>query len=502
MLFAELRFSHAEATEVLHRLAPSLSEEQMHATAERADGLAVGLQLAALNVRAARVHEDGFAPASAADRLVHGYMIHEVLAAEAPELINLLLDISVVDRVNPSLAATLTGRSDADAMLRRAEERGLFVSTIDPIGWFELYSVARAALLAELERRTPHRPAEQHLRAAGRRFEDADEVVLALGQYVLAGRPREALRLRDQASRALRRRARGHDGPGARRDPGRSRVFGPRSDARARALLPVDQPPTLPRRGRPGRVLGRAIGPLLEPLVRARLAIVQSMAVAVDGRTRECGDYAAQGPRAVRRRLVEGPLRSVRLEHDCARDRVVRAVGRQRRRRTRGAVVARPAAGTPHRGSRQRAHWAPLWRAAPSTLPSGSPACATSPVSSTRRSCVRRSASPRRWRTASSATVRGAWPSSPRSPTRPPPTMLFCKVLALVELAQAFLDDGSTESAMHAFGRAQGIVDMESFGPLGRSSVAALDTRLALAEGRLEDAHRAAARVEDPFWKP
>ena len=43
--------------------APSLSEEQVRATVERADGLAVGLQMAALNVRAARVHEDGFAPA-------------------------------------------------------------------------------------------------------------------------------------------------------------------------------------------------------------------------------------------------------------------------------------------------------------------------------------------------------------------------------------------------------------------------------------------------------
>jgi len=54
---------------------------------------------------------------------------------------------------------------------------------------------------------------------------------------------------------------------------------------------------------------------------------------------------------------------------------------------------------------------------------------------------------------------------------------------------------------VQVFGRARGIVETESFGPLGRSSVAALDTRLALAEGRLDDAHHAAVRVEDPFWK-
>ena len=115
-------------------------------------------------------------------------MIHEVLEAEAPELIELLLDVSVVDRVNTSLAAALTGRSDADAMLRRAEGRGLFVSMIDPIGWFELHSVARAALLAELERRTPHLSGCAAAPARRRWFEEADEVVLALGQYLLAGR--------------------------------------------------------------------------------------------------------------------------------------------------------------------------------------------------------------------------------------------------------------------------------------------------------------------------
>ena len=100
------------------------------------------------------------------DRLVDSYLWHEVLRAERAELVDLLVSTAVVDRMNYGLAEALTGRSDAGDLLLEAEERGLFVTGFDSGGWFEVHSLVREVLLAELERRSPERLREQHARAA------------------------------------------------------------------------------------------------------------------------------------------------------------------------------------------------------------------------------------------------------------------------------------------------------------------------------------------------
>jgi LuxR family maltose regulon positive regulatory protein len=192
--FAELRFSHEEACEMLSRLVPALSEDQIDAAATRAAGWAAGLQLAALAARSNRAHRVVEAPRVAGDLLVDDYVWREVLAAEDLELVEALLDVSVVDLIDPSLAGALTGREDADSLLARAEARGLFVARLGPEGWFAVHSLVRTVLLAELRRRAPTRITEQHARAA-RWFEDAGQIPTALEHWLLADRHREALRL-------------------------------------------------------------------------------------------------------------------------------------------------------------------------------------------------------------------------------------------------------------------------------------------------------------------
>ena len=51
----------------------------------------------------------------------------------------------------------------------------------------------------------------------------------------------------------------------------------------------------------------------------------------------------------------------------------------------------------------------------------------------------------------------------------PAETMLFYRVLAMFELAQAHLDPGDLETARQNFGQAESLVDAESFGADGRS---------------------------------
>jgi LuxR family maltose regulon positive regulatory protein len=192
--FAELGFTNAEASELLRVLAPSMEQESLVNATAQADGWAAGLQLAALAARSAIAHPEDPSHGVRVEILANDYVWHEVLAAEAEELVDVLVDLSVVDRLPPGLARALSGRADADELLRRAEERGLFVSRREAGDWVEIHSVVRSALTAQLAQRSPERLAEQHRRAA-EWLQAAGDVSPALDQWLLAGHPREALRL-------------------------------------------------------------------------------------------------------------------------------------------------------------------------------------------------------------------------------------------------------------------------------------------------------------------
>ncbi|HEY7011094.1 MAG TPA: AAA family ATPase, partial [Jatrophihabitantaceae bacterium] len=184
--YAELRFSPDEARELMSRLASPLTADDMEAAAVRADGWAAALQLAALAARSGGEHN---APGADGDELIiQDYMLREAFAAEAPELIDALSRVAVVERVNAGLAEALTDRPDAGALLEEAERRGLFVMRLDAEGWFAIHALARRALLAALRARAPEQLAERHVRAA-RWYEKTGDVPLALEQWLHAGRP-------------------------------------------------------------------------------------------------------------------------------------------------------------------------------------------------------------------------------------------------------------------------------------------------------------------------
>ena len=195
--FAELRFSDEEAEELLVSLVPSLQGEELREVVGAAGGWAAGLQLTALAARSERAQPGSPPHSDARDLLFSDYVWNELLSAESTDVVDALLDTSVVTRINPALAAALTGRPDAGELLLEAHARGLFVTRLGPSGWIEVHAVVREQLLAEVARRTPGRVASQHALAA-RWFEDAGEVTAALEHWLRAGRPRDALRLLSQ----------------------------------------------------------------------------------------------------------------------------------------------------------------------------------------------------------------------------------------------------------------------------------------------------------------
>jgi LuxR family maltose regulon positive regulatory protein len=84
----------------------------------------------------------------------------------------------------------------------------------------------------------------------------------------------------------------------------------------------------------------------------------------------------------------------------------------------------------------------------------------------------------------------------------PAETMLYCKVLAILELAQAHLDNGDLVRAQRSFAAATTLVDNEAFGADGRVWLARAGTRVALATGDIESGRRWSIQVDDTFWGP
>ena len=189
--FNDLLFSDDEAADLLRSLAPSLDEERVDDVVARADGWAAGIQLAATR---RPLHGPLPAEVGRESFLVSEYMWQDVLANEPSELVDALLDISLVGRVSTSLAERLTGAADVGRLLSLAGVPRPVRQPARSADWFEIHALVRERLQAELLARSPSRVAELHTRAAIW-FEHAGEVATALDHWILAGQPRKALRL-------------------------------------------------------------------------------------------------------------------------------------------------------------------------------------------------------------------------------------------------------------------------------------------------------------------
>jgi len=193
--FAELRFSYAEASTMLSRLVPTLDPDLVAEVAARAGGWAASIQLAALAARSSQAQGDLYLPSHDTDRhYLEDYVWQEILASESPELVDVLLATSVVDRIDPGLAQILASRPDAVEQLAQAEARGLFLTRIEPSGAFEMHALVRDVLRSLVAKRSPERLTQLHGWAAGWHEAHAQSVS-ALEHWLRAGRPREALRL-------------------------------------------------------------------------------------------------------------------------------------------------------------------------------------------------------------------------------------------------------------------------------------------------------------------
>ena len=164
---AELRFTPAEAAELLQQAASALPDASVAALAARTEGWAAGLQLAALSLRG---HDDAAAFVAAftgSHRYVLDYLAEEVLERQDEQLRTFLLETSVLDRLSGPLCDAVTGREGSQALLEQAERAGLFLIPLDEVrGWWRYHHLFADLLRARLQQEQPGRVAQLHRNAA------------------------------------------------------------------------------------------------------------------------------------------------------------------------------------------------------------------------------------------------------------------------------------------------------------------------------------------------
>jgi LuxR family transcriptional regulator, maltose regulon positive regulatory protein len=82
----------------------------------------------------------------------------------------------------------------------------------------------------------------------------------------------------------------------------------------------------------------------------------------------------------------------------------------------------------------------------------------------------------------------------------PTETMLYCRILATLELVEAHIDAGELNAAHRAFEQGEYLIESESIGSGCHQWLARVGTRLAAAEGDISGAARWALQIDDPFW--
>jgi LuxR family maltose regulon positive regulatory protein len=139
---ADLSLTPAESTAFLRQvLGLDLPREAQETLLLNAEGWPAGLKLAALSRR----------PNQAANRFVADYLNEQALAVQPVEVLDFLLETSLLDRLNGPLCDAVTGRSDGQDMLTYLEQAGLYLSPLDEERcWYRYHRLFAAYLRQRL----------------------------------------------------------------------------------------------------------------------------------------------------------------------------------------------------------------------------------------------------------------------------------------------------------------------------------------------------------------
>jgi LuxR family transcriptional regulator, maltose regulon positive regulatory protein len=140
----------------------ALGSDGVAALVARTEGWATGLQLAGMTLRLYEDSNEFITQFSGDDRLIADYLSQEVLHAQPAARRELMLQISVLDRVCSELVGHLTGVPNAQSVLEELERESMFLVPLDTRRqWFRYHHLFGDLLRFKLRAEQPD--AEVHL---------------------------------------------------------------------------------------------------------------------------------------------------------------------------------------------------------------------------------------------------------------------------------------------------------------------------------------------------
>lgn len=179
----DFRLGETEAAAVLARFGVEAKKEELSQMVKDSQGNAYALGLAARLVAGGMQPGEGLT--AAVSRLIADYLDSSVLVDWEPELLEFLMQLSVVDSFDLPMAEMITGSCYAARLLREAKETGNFLTEKDGV-----YRM-RPVLLESLRRRALSSCGEDSVREwaynAGLYYEMHDQIPQALAMYEKSG---------------------------------------------------------------------------------------------------------------------------------------------------------------------------------------------------------------------------------------------------------------------------------------------------------------------------
>jgi len=163
----QLRFTVDESKELLAAAGITLSDNGLQLLHSRTEGWVAGLRLAAVSMAAHPDPERFVVDFSGSERMVAEYLMAEVLDSLPSDVRRLLVNTSILDRVNGALGDLLTGDAGTEGHLSALAEACGFVIPLDTRGeWFRFHHLFADLLAAELRHSQAPEIPNLHMAAA------------------------------------------------------------------------------------------------------------------------------------------------------------------------------------------------------------------------------------------------------------------------------------------------------------------------------------------------
>jgi LuxR family transcriptional regulator, maltose regulon positive regulatory protein len=170
----DLRFGRRELSEFFLLQDVVIRPDDLDRMHDLTEGWPAGAQLAALALQRSAERDDFLGALASTDRTVGDFLVSEVLASLAPDLVEFLVETSVLETFDAELCAAITGVEDAAVILETLIAANLFLIELDdPPRWFRFHHLfgaflrARLALLGSARVRAAHERASRALEARG-----------------------------------------------------------------------------------------------------------------------------------------------------------------------------------------------------------------------------------------------------------------------------------------------------------------------------------------------